>query len=205
MRSIVQSPPTGESSTLASGAFGAPPVRGKGEAHSSASPIAVPVDSHGLISGRQARDERRPMPRLPDDPNLEHLKGQAKTLLTGARAADERALQWVREYHPDPPARAQARRRAARGRPRLRLPQLAEAARPSRRGRDVQALAAPGAAARRSGGRVPAARVPDLLAGRPRALGGGGSAAHAGDRARLAARGGGRGGRRGGAARGWPT
>ncbi len=43
------------------------------------------------------------MPRLPSDPSLEHLKNQAKTLLTRARAGDAEALRWVREYHPDPP------------------------------------------------------------------------------------------------------
>jgi hypothetical protein len=44
------------------------------------------------------------VPRLPSDPSLEHLKKQAKTLLARARARDDEALRWVREYHPDPPA-----------------------------------------------------------------------------------------------------
>ncbi len=44
------------------------------------------------------------MPRLPDDPSLEHLKKQAKTLLQRARAGDPEALSWVREYHPSPPS-----------------------------------------------------------------------------------------------------
>ena len=44
------------------------------------------------------------MPRLPEDPSLEHLKKQAKTLLERFRAGDASALEWVREYHPSPPA-----------------------------------------------------------------------------------------------------
>src|SRR4051794_41202211 len=56
--------------------------------------------------------ERRPVPRLPENPSLEHLKGQAKTLLERARARDEQALGWLREYHPDPPP-AQAALRLA--------------------------------------------------------------------------------------------
>jgi hypothetical protein len=44
------------------------------------------------------------VPRLPENPSLEHLKNQAKTLLVRARAGDEQALAWVRDYHPDPPA-----------------------------------------------------------------------------------------------------
>ena len=48
--------------------------------------------------------ERRPVPRLPDNPSLEHLRKQAKTLLERARAGDPEALAWVREYHPSPPA-----------------------------------------------------------------------------------------------------
>ena len=44
------------------------------------------------------------MPRLPANPSLEHLKHQAKTLLSRASAGDEQARSWVREYHPDPPA-----------------------------------------------------------------------------------------------------
>jgi hypothetical protein len=44
------------------------------------------------------------VPRLPADPSLEHLRNQAKTLLTRARAGDAQALTWMREYHPDPPA-----------------------------------------------------------------------------------------------------
>ena len=44
------------------------------------------------------------MPRLPEDPSLEHLKNQAKTLLARAREGDEQARAWVREFHPDPPA-----------------------------------------------------------------------------------------------------
>jgi ankyrin repeat protein len=43
------------------------------------------------------------VPRLPENPRLEHLKGQAKALLERARARDEQALGWLREYHPDPP------------------------------------------------------------------------------------------------------
>lgn len=43
------------------------------------------------------------MPRLPDDPSLEHLKKQAKSLLSRFGEGDPEALMWVREYHPSPP------------------------------------------------------------------------------------------------------
>ncbi len=43
------------------------------------------------------------MPRLPDDPSLEHLKGQAKTLLRRFRDGDEAARALLREHHPDVP------------------------------------------------------------------------------------------------------
>ena len=43
------------------------------------------------------------MPRLAENPSLEHLKKQAKTLLSRFREGDPEALAWVREYHPSPP------------------------------------------------------------------------------------------------------
>lgn len=41
-----------------------------------------------------------PTRRLPDDPNLEHLRNQAKTLLKQVRAGDTEALALVTEFHP---------------------------------------------------------------------------------------------------------
>ncbi|GAA1541170.1 ankyrin repeat domain-containing protein [Kribbella lupini] len=41
-----------------------------------------------------------PTRRLPDDPNLEHLRNQAKTLLKQVRAGDADALALVAEFHP---------------------------------------------------------------------------------------------------------
>jgi hypothetical protein len=41
-----------------------------------------------------------PTRRLPDDPNLEHLRGQAKTLLKDVRAGDRDALALADEFHP---------------------------------------------------------------------------------------------------------
>jgi hypothetical protein len=41
-----------------------------------------------------------PTRRLPDDPNLEHLRNQAKTLLKQVRASDPEALALVTEFHP---------------------------------------------------------------------------------------------------------
>jgi ankyrin repeat protein len=44
------------------------------------------------------------VPRLPEDPSLEHLKKQAKSLLSRFGEGDPEALAWVREYHPSPPS-----------------------------------------------------------------------------------------------------
>ncbi|GAB3827827.1 ankyrin repeat domain-containing protein [Kribbella italica] len=41
-----------------------------------------------------------PTRRLPDDPNLEHLRNQAKTLLKQVRAGDDEALTLAAEFHP---------------------------------------------------------------------------------------------------------
>ncbi|HEY0471000.1 MAG TPA: ankyrin repeat domain-containing protein [Kribbella sp.] len=41
-----------------------------------------------------------PTRKLPDDPNLEHLKKQAKTLLRQVRAEDARAVALAAEFHP---------------------------------------------------------------------------------------------------------
>ncbi|MGC4937022.1 ankyrin repeat domain-containing protein [Kribbella sp. DT2] len=41
-----------------------------------------------------------PTRRLPDDPNLEHLRNQAKTLLKQVRAGDPEALALATEFHP---------------------------------------------------------------------------------------------------------
>ncbi len=41
-----------------------------------------------------------PTKRLPANPNLEHLKRQARDLLVGCAAADPRACQRLREFHP---------------------------------------------------------------------------------------------------------
>lgn len=41
-----------------------------------------------------------PTRRLPDDPNLEHLRNQAKTLLKQVRAGDAEALTLATEFHP---------------------------------------------------------------------------------------------------------
>ncbi len=52
-----------------------------------------------------------PTRRLPDNPDLEHLRNQAKTLQRGVRDGDAQALALVREFHPRPPqafARADA-------------------------------------------------------------------------------------------------
>jgi len=42
-----------------------------------------------------------PIQNLPDDPNIEHLKKRAKSLLRQARAADPAALALFAEFHPD--------------------------------------------------------------------------------------------------------
>ena len=52
-----------------------------------------------------------PTRRLPDNPDVEHLRNQAKTLQRRVRDGDAQALAWVREFHPRPPqtfARADA-------------------------------------------------------------------------------------------------
>ncbi|MEV4507437.1 ankyrin repeat domain-containing protein [Dactylosporangium sp. NPDC049525] len=52
-----------------------------------------------------------PTRRLPDNPDLEHLRNQAKTLQRRVRDGDAQALAAVREFHPRPPqafARADA-------------------------------------------------------------------------------------------------
>ena len=129
------------------------------------------------------------MPRLPGDASLEHLKNQAKTLLAGARTGDPAALRWLRAYHPDPPAAlklADAQLVVARAYGFASWPKLhAHLDVTERFKRSPHAV---GEAADPAG-RVPAPRVPDLLAGRPCALGGRRRDAHAGDRARVAAHG----------------
>lgn len=50
-----------------------------------------------------------PIRRLPDNPDLEHLRNQAKNLQRQVRDGDQRAVDLVREFHPRPP---QALRRA---------------------------------------------------------------------------------------------
>src|SRR6185312_4268605 len=42
------------------------------------------------------------MPHLPENPRLEHLRRQARTLLRQFRAADAEALALLREHHPRP-------------------------------------------------------------------------------------------------------
>src|SRR4029077_14053398 len=42
------------------------------------------------------------MPHLPENPSLDHLRNQARTLLRQFRAADANALALVREQHPHP-------------------------------------------------------------------------------------------------------
>src|SRR5204862_99380 len=56
----------------------------------------------GLTCGHQAPREEAVVPtvRLPDDPSLEQLKNQAKTLQRFVRAGVPEALQQVREFHP---------------------------------------------------------------------------------------------------------
>ncbi|MFC5000931.1 ankyrin repeat domain-containing protein [Dactylosporangium cerinum] len=44
-----------------------------------------------------------PTRRLPDRPDVEHLRNQAKTLQRRVRDQDAQALGWVREFHPNPP------------------------------------------------------------------------------------------------------
>jgi hypothetical protein len=44
-----------------------------------------------------------PIRRLPDNPDVEHLRNQAKTLQRRVRDGDAQALRWVREFHPKPP------------------------------------------------------------------------------------------------------
>src|SRR6185312_4227070 len=48
-----------------------------------------------------------PTLHLPEDPNLDHLRKQARALLRGVRDGDERAAALVAEHHPHPPAAAQ--------------------------------------------------------------------------------------------------
>jgi hypothetical protein len=42
------------------------------------------------------------MSNLPENPSLDHLRRQARTLLRQFRAADAAALALVREHHPGP-------------------------------------------------------------------------------------------------------
>ena len=62
-----------------------------------------------------------PTRNLPNDPHLDHLRKQAKTLLKQVRAGDPRSRRAGRRV----PSRAVAGRRAAGDRPQLRIPQLA--------------------------------------------------------------------------------
>ena len=114
------------------------------------------------------------MPRLPGDPSLEHLKSQAKTLLAGGAQATSRRCAGCASTTPIRLRElklADAQLVVARAYGFASWPKLhAHLDVVERFRRSPHA-----ARARRAdpGGRVPAARVPDVLAGRPRALGGG--------------------------------
>ena len=90
-------------------------------AHLSAAPIPF-----GRLSRPEQRTQARRRgdrrPRLPDDAGLKHLKNQAERCSPAFAKATSRPVRWVRESHPDPPGAAQARRRPAGRRPRVRLP-----------------------------------------------------------------------------------
>ena len=84
------------------GACGAPPVRGKDRS---------PPESHNLrfanlLSARQcgprARERKFVMPviPLPSNPNLDHLKHQAKDLLKAHASRSPQMAQIIREFHP---------------------------------------------------------------------------------------------------------
>jgi hypothetical protein len=80
----------------------APPVRGKGTSPAGTT-CSTPADSV-----RPAHADTRhigpetAMPHLPENPSLEHLRRQARTLLRQFRAADAEALALLREHHPRP-------------------------------------------------------------------------------------------------------
>ena len=100
---------------------------------------------------------------LPAAPSLEQLRKQAKELLRAHRAGDAGAVARVGAQHPHPEKPREAGRRAARRRPRARLPELGAAARLRRARRRARA---------RPAARLP--RGPRLLRGpgaRPARLG----------------------------------
>ena len=121
----------------------------------------------------------RPQPGAPQEPGQDAARPRPRGRRAGPRVGAR--------VPPRPAGAAQARRRPARRRPRVRLPELAEAARAPGGGRALHALAAQGAEERRRGGRVPAPGLPDVLERRPGALGGGAGDADARARAHVAA------------------
>lgn len=81
------------------------PVRGKGKAHlqNTRSPASEPCSSFGpdhADTGQHERGPSVPTTSLPENPSLEHLKGQAKLIRDLIRAGDPGGLAMVDEFHP---------------------------------------------------------------------------------------------------------
>ena len=81
------------------------PVRGKGKAHlqNTRSPAMERCSSFGPDHADTGQHERGPSVRttlLPENPSLEHLKGQAKLVRDLIRAGDPGGLSMVDEFHP---------------------------------------------------------------------------------------------------------
>ena len=140
MRSIVQSPPTGESSTLR-----ARRCRGASGPRAGRSPLGrsthtVPVDSHGLISGhRGTRREETPCRGFPATPASSISRARRRRCAAAssqALASRETRRRWL-QCSPMPSCVSSRSWPAP-----ARLRELAEAPRPPRRGRALHALAA---------------------------------------------------------------
>lgn len=88
------------------GALRAHPVRGKGKAHLMLIERTRPDLFSGLIMrtpGEDGEEALVPIHCLPDNPSIERLRKQAKTLLQCVKAGWPEALGLVTEFHPRPP------------------------------------------------------------------------------------------------------
>src|SRR5580692_2186348 len=83
-------------------ARGAHPVRGKDKSPPNSYPVSIELTFSPFLCGPRVNERKFSVPTklLPENPNLDHLKHQAKDLLRQHAMEEASGAQRLREFHP---------------------------------------------------------------------------------------------------------